>query len=284
MKMILSSIAIVVAAMAVNAWADLTGRWSCDDGGIYYLRQNGRWLFWYAETSDTQPAWATVFSGRIYDKRIRGRWADVPKGRATGSGDLELVVEDDGNILRTVNPSGEYRGARWKRQDLRTPAARSRERLQPAGGEDCIRFDPSAIRAQQMGGQWKLIDGEHWLFDFGSDQAAAHQAREVIRHYHMDRWCFIGPFEHPSFSYLLAKGGSPWGPVAGEQCVPIDPERVTVSKLQGRWKIVSGRRWLFDFGKRQTEARQALAIIRQHGFTYRCSVGRPRANFTYLRR
>lgn len=284
MRTILSSIVIIVAAMAVNAWADLTGQWSCDDGGTYYLRQTGRQLVWYAETSDTKPAWTTVFSGRIYNKRIKGRWADVPKGRATGSGDLELAIENDGNTLRTVTNTGGYRGSRWNRQDPEAPALRVLERLQPSDGEDCIRFDPSAVRVQQMDGRWKLIDGDHWLFDFGPDQAAAHQALAVIRHYRMERACFIGPLEQPAFSYFLAKGGSPWGPVAGEQCVAIDPERVTVSKFQGRWKIVSGQSWLFDFGKRQTEAGQALAIIRRHGFTQSCSVGRPGAGFTYLRR
>jgi hypothetical protein len=40
---------------------------------------------------------------------------------------------------------------------------------------------------------------------------------------------------------------------------------------------------LFDFGKRQTDAQKAMAIIRQHGFTHYCRVGRPSANFIYLR-
>jgi hypothetical protein len=277
-------IVIWILVLATDGWADLTGRWSCDDGGTYYLRQTGRQLFWYGENNDSRPAWATVFSGRIYGKRIRGKWADVPKGRSTGSGELALVVVSDENTLRAQKTPAGYRGSLWNRQDPRTSSSRRLERLQPTGGDDCIPFDPTAIRVQQMDGRWKLVDGKHWLYDFGPDQAAAHQALKVIRHYRMDRLCSIGAAEHPSFSYLLAKGGSPSGAMAGEQCEPIDPARATVSKFQGSWKIVSGKRWRFDFGNRPTEARRALAIIRQHEFTHSCRVGRPDADFTYLRR
>ena len=248
------------------------------------MRQTDRQLYWYAETNDSVPVWATVFSGRIYGQRIKGRWADVPKGRATGSGELELVVENNGNTLRAVKKTNGYRGSRWNRKDPQVSMRRPLERLQPSGKDNCARFEPSATRVQQMDGRWKLIDGEHWLFDFGPDQADAHNALKVIRHYRMDRMCFLGASAQPSFSYLLAKGGSPWGKMDGESCVPIDPERVTISKLQGRWMIISGKHRLFDFGKRQTEAKQALAIIRQYGFTHRCRVGRPSANFIYLRR
>ena len=47
---------------------------------------------------------------------------------------------------------------------------------------------------------------------------------------------------------------------------------------------MSGGQWLFDFGKNETEARKALAVIKRHGFTRSCFVGRPNPDFTYLRR
>ena len=64
----------------------------------------------------------------------------------------------------------------------------------------------------------------------------------------------------------------------------FDPLKITVTRIQGRWKIVSGRHGLFDFGQHQSDARQALAIIRQHGFNQSCAVGPPEADFSYLRR
>jgi hypothetical protein len=100
----------------------------------------------------------------------------------------------------------------------------------------------------------------------------------------MDRMCTLGALAWPIYAYLLAKGGSPWGPMDGESCVAIDPDRAAVSRRQDRWVIMSGKHRLFEFGKRQTDAEKALAVIRQHGFTHRCQVGRHDANFIYLRR
>ena len=273
--------AVLFITLTAHAWADLTGRWSCDDGGTYYLRQDGRQIYWYAAPQGTEPAWATVFSGRIYGKRIKGRWADVPNGRATGSGDLELTVENDGTVLRSAKNNSRYRGSQWKRQDRQTRSQGPLERLHPSDKKECVQFDLAVIRVQQISGRWKLVDGKHWLYDFGADQAAANKALEVLKHYGMNRICTLGASAH---SYLLAKGGSPWGPMDGESCVAIDPDRAAVSRRQDRWVITSGKRRLFDFGKRQTDAEKALAIIRQHGFTHHCQVGRPDANFIYLRR
>jgi hypothetical protein len=284
MKLHIVWTAVWLMVLTVNAWADLTGRWSCDDGGTYYLRQDGRRLYWYAAPHGTEPAWATVFSGRIYGKRIKGRWADVPKGRATGSGDLELTIENDGTVLRSAKNDSRYRGSQWTRQDQQTRLQRPLERLQPSGKKECAQFDPSVIRVQQIRGRWQLVDGKHWLYDFGADQVAATKALEVIKHYGINRMCALGTLDRPHDYYLLARGGSPWGPMDGESCVAIDPDRAAVSRRQDRWIITSGKRRLFDFGKRQTDAKKALAVIRQHGFTHRCQVGRPDANFIYLRR
>ncbi len=283
MKTIISAGFILIILITSPAWGDLTGRWSCNDGGTYYLRQTGSRVFWYGEAADAQPAWSNVFSGRIQGTRITGNWADVPKGPTKGAGNLELVLEKDGNELRAVTKTGGFAGSRWTRKVAAASVAQPLKPLRPSGTGDCVRFDPATVSIHQVKGNWKIVDGDHWLFDFGPSQAAAHQSLNVIRHYRMDRLCFIGRPD-PLFSYLLAKGGSPSGAMAGEDCVAFDPKTITVSKLQGSWKIVSGRRWLFDFGQSQTEARQALAAIRRYGFSQSCFVGRPDADFTYLRR
>jgi hypothetical protein len=265
------------------AWGDLSGRWSGNDGGTYYLRQTGSHVHWYGEAADAQPAWSNVFSGRIHGTRIKGNWTDVPKGRTRGAGDLELVLEKDGNELRVVSKTGGFAASRWTRIKTDASVTQPVKQLKPSGDGDCVRFDPAALGVRQVKGRWKIVGGDHWLFDFGPDQTAARQSLNVIIHYRMDRVCFVGQ-PNPLFSYMLAKGGSPSGSMAGEDCVAFDPKRATVSNIQGSWKIVSGRRWLFDFGQGQTEARQALAVIRRFGFSQTCFVGRPDADFTYLRR
>ena len=148
---------------------------------------------------------------------------------------------------------------------------------------DCVRFDPTAVTVRQLNGRWKIVDRDHGLFDFGSDRSAAENALRVIRHYRLDRSCFVGRPD-PSFVYMLARGGSPSGSLAGEDCVPFDSEAIRVAKVNQRWMILDHGRRLFDFGKKEVEARQALAVIRLHGFKQVCFVGRPLADFTYLRR
>ena len=224
-----------------------------------------------------------MFSGSIRDGRITGKWADVPKGRASGAGELVLEIKNQGNVLRCVEKTGGFKGSRWVRKKSAATASRTPPQAKPERGEDCIAFNSSTVGIQQVDGRWKVVDGSHWLFDFGSDRVSAQKALQVITHYRMNRSCFVGR-PAPSFAYLLAKGGVPEGPMAGEDCVAFDPARIRVSKIKDRWKIVDGSHWLFDFGGNETEAREALAIIKRYGFTQSCFVGRPKADFSYLRR
>lgn len=276
--------AILFAATPISTvWANLTGRWSCNDGGTYYLRQIGKELYWCGEAGFGGQLWANVFSGSIRDGRIIGKWADVPKGQSSEAGNLVLEIKNQGTVLRSVEKTGGFKGSRWVRKKTAAAASRTLPRAQPERGEDCVAFNPSMIGIEEINGRWKIVDGSHWLFDFESDRVSARKALQVIAHYRMNRSCFVGRPD-PWFAYLLAKGGVPEGPMAGEDCVPFDPARIRVSKIKNRWKIVDGHHRLFDFGSNATEARQALAVIKRYGFTRSCFVGRPKAGFTYLRR
>jgi len=283
MRTIIYAGLILFAMLDSPAWGDLTGRWSCNDGGTYYLRQTGEQVYWYGEAADVRPAWSNVFSGRINDGHITGIWTDVPKGRTAASGRLQLVIEKNGSTLRIVNKTGGFDGSRWTRRKADAALTGPLKPMNPSGNKDCVRFNPATASILQVNVRWKVIDGDHWLFDFGPDAAAARSALKVIRHYRFDRRCSVGR-PNPSFAYMLAKGGSTTGAMAGEDCLAFDPETLKVGKIQGRWKIVSGRRWLFDFGGNETDARRAIAIIRRYGFSQSCFVGRPDADFTYLRR
>jgi hypothetical protein len=58
-------------------------------------------------------------------------------------------------------------------------------------GQDCVHNNPATTSVQNVGGDWKVVDGSHWMLDYGGDQASANQALAVIRHYHLNRQCFI---------------------------------------------------------------------------------------------
>ena len=99
----------------------------------------------------------------------------------------------------------------------------------------------------------------------------------AIRSYYADRSCFVGR-PHASLTYLLQGDGAPEGGLPGEDCIPFNLGNLAVEQIGGRWKIVDGGHWLFDFEGKENEARDALAIIRHHGFNRSCFVGR-RNNF-----
>jgi len=69
-----------------------------------------------------------------------------------------------------------------------------------------------------------------------------------------------------------------------EDCVSFNPVTLEARLVNGSWKIVDGSHWLFDFGNNEEDARQAIAIIKKHGFTNSCFVGRPDPGIKYLRK
>lgn len=149
--------------------------------------------------------------------------------------------------------------------------------------EDCVGFSPQTTTVRQINNSWKIVDGNHWIFDFGNNAGEAKQALAIIKHYRMNKSCFVGRPD-PSFSYLLTNGKAPQGAMRGEDCVSFNPQTATVKQLNNRWKIVDGNHLMFDFGGKQNEANQSLSIIKYYGFTHSCFVGRPGPSLTYLRK
>ena len=148
---------------------------------------------------------------------------------------------------------------------------------------DCIAFAPESASVVKKKGHWEVVDGETRIFDAGRDQATAHQVVAVIHHYRMNRQCFIG-WPDRYFSYLLARGGAPSGPMDNEKCIAFDPERLTLAKKNERWAIFSGRKRLFLFGRQEAHAQKAVAVIHRHGFEHVCRAGQGKFVFNYLRR
>lgn len=110
--------------MAGNVSADLTGQWSCDDGGTYYLRQIGKMVYWYGERDKDDPAWSNVFNGHVNGDKITGSWFDVPKGHAMGRGTLTLTIHTGGNTITAAHKTGGFGGSKWTRLNVSaTPPA-----------------------------------------------------------------------------------------------------------------------------------------------------------------
>jgi hypothetical protein len=93
---------------------NLTGVWSCNDGGIYYIRQVGDYVWWYGEEPAASPRWANAAFGTISGRSLAIKYADVPAGTTTGYGTivLEMVSNDE---LRAKSKPASYAGSHWIR-------------------------------------------------------------------------------------------------------------------------------------------------------------------------
>ena len=153
----------------------------------------------------------------------------------------------------------------------------------PEVREDCLPFNLHSASAALIQGSWKIVDGSQWMFDFGSQEAQARRALDIMHYYRMDATCFAGR-PHAPMVYLLSSGHAPMGSMPGEQCESFDPSGISLRQIGEFWSILSSGRVLFDFGNREYGARQGMLAFRHYGFSYRCIVGSIGSSFQYLRR
>lgn len=153
--------------------------------------------------------------------------------------------------------------------------------------EDCLGFNTSNARVSREQGRWKIVDGGHWIFDFGTssrDRDEAQRTLQIIQHYRMNQICYVGR-PNASAQYLLASGQAPRGALAGEDCLRFDTGVLAVRLWpRGGWLIVEGRDHQMMSFPNAGEAYRTLDLITQYGFNHICYVGRPNPSFTYFRR
>jgi hypothetical protein len=102
---------------------DLTGAWSGDDAGIYYLRQVGSILWWNGMSGRAGTPerlgreWNNVARGEIKGVSVLVDWADMPRGQIQDGGTMTLKIEDDGTgnveIVKVSEKTGDFGNTRW---------------------------------------------------------------------------------------------------------------------------------------------------------------------------
>jgi hypothetical protein len=101
-----------LASSSAFAQVNLTGVWSGNDGGTYYVRQIGNVIWWYGENSAVNPSFSNVANGEYTDGQLYLLWADVPKGRILNRGGLRILVVSP-TRLRALNQTGGFSGNVW---------------------------------------------------------------------------------------------------------------------------------------------------------------------------
>jgi hypothetical protein len=96
-------------------------------------------------------------------------------------------------------------------------------------GEDRIPFDPAHLEVTQVGDRWKVVEGTHWLLDFGPGQGNAIAALHFIKKYKFAEICFVGR-PHPPMTYFKARGSR------DNIVVQIDPRVIEAAIDEPRWR------------------------------------------------
>jgi hypothetical protein len=92
--------------VAVN----LTGEWSCDDGGTYTIRQSGSKVSW----EGVGILFTHTFNGVIKNNIIDGKFFDHPPGVNRLSGELKVRIID-ANRMEKVEACCNFGGSVWTR-------------------------------------------------------------------------------------------------------------------------------------------------------------------------
>jgi len=71
----------------------------------------------------------------------------------------------------------------------------------PMAEEDCVRFNPSLIEMKWVKGRWKIVEGDHWILDFGNEGLECLSALHIIKKYGFKHICFTKR-PNPSMVYF----------------------------------------------------------------------------------
>jgi hypothetical protein len=111
--------AVFVASIFIGVFtsfaADLTGVWSSDSGGTYYVRQLQNEVWWFGEESPKDPGWSNVAHGTLKGNILNLKWSDVPKGSAISNGILTLELTSDDKLIAKKKTGG-FGDSEWSRK------------------------------------------------------------------------------------------------------------------------------------------------------------------------
>jgi len=143
--------------------------------------------------------------GRLRVQNVNGSWkitegthwvADFGTNRAAADQAHAIILRygfTSQCFVSRPNPPMTY----WRRGE-------SVPSLPTGAGEDCIAVNPANVQARNVGGAWKVVQGNQWMLDFGSNRAGAEEAVRIIQHHNLNRQCFVAR-PNPPMTYWLSE-------------------------------------------------------------------------------
>ena len=142
--------------------------------------------------------------------------------------------------------------------------------------EDCVAINPEDVYVAPSDRGWKVNDFDHTILNFGTNKVAAVKASHVMEYYRFDEQCYVMR-PHPKMIYWRTAGQVPRDPMPKQDCVTVDPAKVTVNGA----KVVDGGNVLIDFEDDTAAAGQAASVIRTYKLNRQCFVAKPDTTMVY---
>ena len=105
----LRSVNPAIAPSASNA-QDVTGAWTANDNGDYYIRQvsNQDGILWLGTSWDDGLTYTNVLCGNRYGDVISGTWFDIPRGGQQQTGPISLTYSNPSRQLSVGSETGGF--------------------------------------------------------------------------------------------------------------------------------------------------------------------------------
>lgn len=144
-----------------------------------------------------------------------------------------------------------------------------------------LTFDYRTVQLRQVDSHWQLWAGNALLKDLGASGPDAREALALIRTLKLSQRGAIGT-RAPVLEYWLADGKAPRGLIPSHRLQPIDRGTLRAEQLEGQWCIRDIRQVWFNFGRFESDARQALALFERYPFNRVGYIGSPTPILIYF--
>ncbi len=144
-------------------------------------------------------------------------------------------------------------------------ASRGRGQSEPTPMGRLTSFDPLAVQIERREQNWVLLAGDKVLRNCGRREQEAYQVWNLIRQLGLNQHGVIGEKE-PIMEYWLISGQPPRTLPRGLRVLPINLEELRLEQSQRFWVLRETTRVLFNFGADEQGARQAMTVLKTHGF------------------
>lgn len=264
---------------------------SCSKGSIAHEILHAAGL-WHEQSREDRDNYITINWANIQDGKSHNFNKHVSDGTDIGTYDYGSIMhygktafsKNGNNTINIKVPPGTATTTIGQRDGLSAKDKAAINKLYNPGPckEDCISFNPTTVTVKQNGSNWTVVSGTSSMFA-APNKAEAEKIVKIIKHYGMNKSCFVGR-PNPPFKYMLKNNAAPSGAFTGEDCIAFNPAKLTVKQeASNKFLVTDGSSRMFIFPNKQ-QADQAVAIIKQYGFTRTCYVGRPKASFQYMRK